>query len=98
MINLPNNVLAIFRILPENDQVDLESLKRGIREAIPKGNENLYIHKITEEELAFGIKVLRVFVVMPPFFEGGTQPLEEAFSKVKGVGQVDVEVVQTLPG
>lgn len=98
VIKLPSNLLAIFRIFPEDDQVDLESLKERIKEALPKGNENLFIYKITEEAIAFGIKVLRVFVVMPPVFEGGTQPLEDIFSKIKGVGQVDVEIVQTLPG
>lgn len=98
VMKLPNNLLAVFRIFPEDDQVDLDSLKEKIREAIPKGNENLFIYKITEEAIAFGIKVLRVFVVMPPVFEGGTQPLEEIFGKIKGVGQVDVEIVQTLPG
>jgi elongation factor 1-beta len=51
-----------------------------------------------EEEIAFGLKALKVFVIMPGVFEGGTQPVEDAFSKVKGVGQVDVEIVQTLPG
>ncbi len=93
---MPNNVLAIFKIYPEDDQVDLEDLKNRLREALPKGN--VYIYRIIEEEIAFGIKALKVFVIMPPFFEGGTQPLEEAFSKVKGVSQVDVEFVQTLPG
>lgn len=95
---MPSNLLAIFKIFPEDDQVDLESLKERIKEAIPKGNENLFIYKITEEAIAFGIKALRVFVVMPPVLEGGTQPLEDIFSKIKGVGQVDVEIVQTLPG
>jgi elongation factor 1-beta len=93
---MPNNILAIFKIYPEDDKVDLEDLKNRLREALPKGN--VHIHRIIEEEIAFGIKALKVFIVMPPFFEGGTQPLEEAFSKVKGVSQVDVELVQTLPG
>jgi len=91
-------LLAIFKILPEDDGIDLEMLKNGLREAMPKGNKDLYIHKIVEEELAFGLKALKVFVIMPGVFEGGTQPIEDAFGKVKGVGQVDVEIVQTLPG
>ncbi|MCC6013086.1 MAG: elongation factor 1-beta [Candidatus Verstraetearchaeota archaeon] len=90
---MPSKILAIFKIYPEDDKVDLESLKSKLKEVLPK---DVYINKIIEEELAFGIKVLRVFVIMPLFFEGGTQPLEDAFSKVKGVSQVDVELVQTL--
>lgn len=91
-------LLAVIKILPEDDGVDLELLKNGLREALSKGNKDLYIHNIVEEEIAFGLKALKVFVIMPGVFEGGTQPIEDAFSGVKGVGQVDVEVVQTLPG
>ncbi|MGC8936760.1 MAG: elongation factor 1-beta [Candidatus Methanomethylicaceae archaeon] len=93
-----SRLLAVFKILPEDDGIDLEILKNGLRDSMPKGNKDLYIHKIAEEEIAFGLKALKVFVIMPGVFEGGTQPIEDAFSKVKGVGQVDVEVVQTLPG
>ena len=63
-----------------------------------KGNKNLYVHKFDEEEIAFGLKALKAFVIMPGDYAGGTQPIEDAFAKVQGVGQVDVEVVQTLPG
>ncbi|MGQ9759811.1 MAG: elongation factor 1-beta [Candidatus Methanomethylicaceae archaeon] len=93
-----SRLLAIFKILPEDDRVNLEMIKDGLRDAIPKGNKDLYIHKILEEEIAFGLKALKVFVIMPGVYEGGTQPIEDAFSTVKGVGQVEVEVVQTLPG
>lgn len=93
-----SRLLAVFRIFPEDDRVDLNMVKDGLRDAMPKGNKDLYIHKILEEEIAFGLKALKVFVIMPGVYEGGTQPIEDAFSAVKGVGQVEVEIVQTLPG
>lgn len=93
-----SRLLAVIRILPEDDGVKLEELKEGLKTALPQGNKNLFVHKFEEEEIAFGLKALKAFVIMPGDYEGGTQPVEDAFSKVRGVGQVDVEIVQTLPG
>jgi len=93
-----SRLLAIIKILPEDDSVSLDSLKQGLREALPKGNKDLFIHKFEDEEIAFGLKAVKAYIIMPGVYEGGTQPIEDAFSKVKGVSQVDVEVVQTLPG
>jgi translation elongation factor aEF-1 beta len=93
-----SKLLAVMKILPEDDTVTMDQLKAGLRDALPQGNKNLFIHKFEEEELAFGLKCLKAFVIMPGDYEGGTDPIEHAFSGVKGVGQVDVEIVQTLPG
>jgi len=93
-----SRLLAIIKILPEDDSVNLDSVKQGLREALPKDNKDLFIHKFEDEEVAFGLKAVKVYVIMPGVYEGGTQPVEDAFSKVRGVSQVDVEVVQTLPG
>jgi len=93
-----SRLLAVIKILPEDDAVKMDDLKAGLKEAVPKGNKDLFIHKFEEEEIAFGLKALKAYLVMPGEYEGGTQPIEDAFCKVKGVGQVDVEIVQTLPG
>ncbi len=93
-----SRLLAVIKILPEDDAVKLEELKVSLKDALPKGNKDLYVHKFDEEEIAFGLKALKAFVIMPGDYAGGTQPVEDAFAKVPGVGQVDVEVVQTLPG
>lgn len=93
-----SKLLAVIKILPEDDSVRMDELRAGLKEALPKGNKDLFVHKFEEEELAFGLKALKVYVIMPGDYEGGTQPVEDAFSKVKGVSQVDVEIVQTLPG
>lgn len=93
-----SRLLALIKILPEDDAVKLDELKEGLKKALPKGNKDLFVHKFEEEEIAFGLKALKAYVIMPGDYEGGTQPVEDAFAKVKGVGQVDVEIVQTLPG
>lgn len=93
-----SKLLAVIKILPEDDSVNLEGLKESLKQALPKGEKDLYIHKFQEEEIAFGLKALKVFVIMPGDYPGGTQPVEDAFAGVHGVGQVDVEIVQTLPG
>jgi len=93
-----SKLLAVIKILPEDDSVSLDKLKDDLKTALPKGEKDLYVHKFQEEEIAFGLKALKVFVIMPGDYSGGTQPVEDAFAAVKGVGQVDVEIVQTLPG
>jgi elongation factor 1-beta len=93
-----SRLLALIKILPEDDAVNLEELRENLKKALPQGNKDLFVHKFEEEEIAFGLKALKAYVIMPGDYEGGTQPVEDAFAKVIGVGQVDVEIVQTLPG
>ena len=52
--------------------------------------EGARIHGFSEEPVAFGLKALMV-VVKVGDIEGGTEKVEEEFSKVKGVESVSVE-------
>lgn len=79
-------VLAVLRIMPEDVEVDLEELKRSISEKIP---EEVEIHKIEEEPIAFGLKALRITVIVSDTV-GGTDPVEEAIREIDGVKSVEV--------
>ncbi len=83
-------VLAVMRVYPESDQVDVESMAKRLETALPPGHR---IGRTEVEEVAFGLKCLRIFVVMPEQTEGGTDPLEQALAKVDGVGRVETETV-----
>lgn len=80
-------VAAKIRIMPTGMDVDLEELKKAVAKAIPKGAR---LHGFSEEPVAFGLKALMV-VVKVGDLEGGTELVEEAFGKVKGVENVSVE-------
>jgi len=72
--------------MPESMDIDLNKLKEALTKAIPKGAR---LHGFSEEPVAFGLKAL-IAVVKVGDIEGGTEKVEEVFSKVKGVESVSV--------
>lgn len=80
-------VAAKIRIMPTDMNVDLGKLKEALAKAVPSGAR---LHGFSEEPVAFGLKALMV-VVKVGDLEGGTEKVEEAFCKVKGVENVSVE-------
>jgi elongation factor 1-beta len=93
---MPARVLAIIKILPEDDKVSLEGLKEHLKAALPTDNKEIYIHKFEVEPIAFGLNALKVYVILPGVYEGGTQKVEDNFAKIKGVSNVEVEMVRSL--
>ncbi len=80
-------VAAKIKVMPSGMDVDLNKLKDSLTKAIPEGAR---LHGFSEEPVAFGLKALMV-VVKVGDIEGGTEKVEEEFSKVKGVESVSVE-------
>ncbi len=80
-------VAARIRIMPAGMDVDLNGLKKSLEKVIPKGAR---LHAFSEEPVAFGLKAL-IAVIKVGDMEGGTEKVEEAFSKVTGVESVSVE-------
>ncbi len=79
-------VAAKIRIMPSGTDVDLNRLKEALKKTIPEGAK---LHAFSEEPVAFGLKAL-IAVVKVGDIEGGTEKVEEAFSKVNGVESVSV--------
>ncbi len=79
-------VAAKIKVMPSGIDVDLNKLKDNLKKAIPEGAR---LHGFSEEPIAFGLKALMV-VVKVGDIEGGTEKVEEAFSKVQGVESVSV--------
>jgi elongation factor 1-beta len=86
-VRIMGEVAAKIRVMPSGMDVDLNKLKDALTKAIPEGAR---IHGFSEEPVAFGLKALMV-VVKVGDIEGGTEKVEEEFSKVKGVESVSVE-------
>ena len=80
-------VAAKIRVMPSGMEVDLNRLKDALTKVVPVGAR---IHGFSEEPVAFGLKAL-IVVVKVGDIEGGTEKVEEEFSKVKGVESVSVE-------
>ena len=82
-------VMAVLKIMPEDVETDLNNLVERIKQSLPS---DVSLQRAGVEEVAFGIKALKLVVLLPEE-EGGTYRVEETVSKVSGVSQVDVELV-----
>ncbi len=83
-------VLAIFKIYPKDINIDLNKIIDELKKALP---ENIKIARTEEEPIAFGLKVLKVAMIMPEDLEGGTSTIEDTILKLPQVSQVEVEYV-----
>ncbi len=79
-------VAAKIKVMPSGMDVDLKKLQEQLKKVIPQGAR---LHGFSEEPVAFGLKAL-IVVIKVGDIEGGTEKVEEAFSKVNGVESVSV--------
>ena len=87
------NVAVIMRVYPEEVMENFEPLINEIKQRLPR---EYSLQTWDEEPVAFGIKLLRILVLMPEETEGGTEKLEELISQVPGVSQVEVLIVHRV--
>lgn len=86
-------VAVVLRILPEDISINLENLVNEIKQKLPL---EYSLEAWDEEPIAFGLKALRLLVLIPEESEGGTEPLEQLISQVPGVSQVEVLIVHRV--
>ncbi|MFG1519922.1 MAG: elongation factor 1-beta [Thermoplasmataceae archaeon] len=82
-------VVVAFRVLPEDPEAGTENLQDAIRAKISGLCE---INKIFSQEIAFGLKAIRVEIIIPDQ-EGKVGEMEETLMHIPGVSQVDTEDV-----
>ncbi len=82
-------VYLVYRVTPSDPNVDYGTLKESIRRALePKYK----VDRIDEEEVGFGIKVLRVHVRMPEGSEEhSSDDIENRLMSVSGVSGIELE-------
>lgn len=85
-------VVATIKIYPESTEVDLKKLKTQIEEKLPKGSS---IHSSEEVPIAFGLKALRLNILVPEA-EGGTDYVEQAILEIEGVSNIEMEMVRRI--
>lgn len=78
-------LVAVFRLMPEDADIDIEKLKEGVRAKTPK---NVSLQGWQVQPVAFGLKALDVTIVMEDDEGGSTDELEEAYNGIEGVGSV----------
>ncbi len=87
-------VCLIYRVTPNDPNVNYEELKQRIKSALePKYK----VDKIEEEEIGFGIKALRIYIRMPEASEEhSSDEIENILNSVEGVGGVELEYFTRL--
>ena len=84
--------MAVIRVMPDTTDRDLGQLEKAVRGALPKSAK---LQGVQTKPIAFGLKAL-LFAVLVSDAEGGTEAVEEAFSKVPGVESVTVEMMDRV--
>jgi elongation factor 1-beta len=83
------SVAVIVRVMPESPEVNLEQLKKELKQKLPG------IHEIREEPIGFGLKALKLVVVVNDS-GGETDAIEKSLNEVAGVERAEiVEVTLT---
>ncbi|MGQ9722032.1 MAG: elongation factor 1-beta [Candidatus Jordarchaeum sp.] len=85
-------VVATIKIFPESTEVNLDELKTKIEKNLPEGTE---IHSSQEVPIAFGLKALRLNIIVPEA-EGGTDHIEQAIQEIEEVSEIEVEMVRRI--
>jgi elongation factor 1-beta len=85
-------VVATIKLMPESPNVDLDKIKGEVKNSIPQDVE---LHKIEEEPIAFGLVAIKVMVVVGDA-KGGTERVEANLSKIDDVSNVEVVDIRRL--
>jgi len=89
------DVVVTMKIMPKGVDVNMGELAERIKEKVASfGGE---VGKIEEKPVAFGLKSLMVYFVMPEE-KGSTEPLEKEISMLDDVESVDVVDVRRAIG
>ena len=87
-------LIAVFRLMPESPETDLETIKAAVKTVTPKGVD---LQGWQVKPIAFGLNALDVTIVMNDEQEDvSTDSIEEAYNGIEGVGGVQCTDVGRL--
>lgn len=82
-------VALTLKVMPKSNEIEIESIMDSVKNAAL--GENIKVSDVQVENMAFGLKALKVLILMPD--QGGTDEIEEKLKKIDGVGEIEtVEV------
>ncbi len=85
-------VAVSFKVMPLDESKDLVAIEKDLKSDLSK---NYVLGNSRIEELAFGIKVLKLIVIMSD--EGGlVEDVEQKIRSLQDVGEVEVEEVSLI--
>ena len=76
-------IACVYKVMPEDDETDLEDIKDQLRELLD-------VNDIGEEDVAFGLKAVKVSCITTDE-EGGTDAVEEQLEQLEGIQSYELE-------
>ncbi|WEL23884.1 elongation factor 1-beta [Candidatus Nanohalovita haloferacivicina] len=76
-------ISCVYKIMPEDDETDLEDIKKQVQELLD-------VQDIGEENVAFGLKAVKVSCITTDE-EGGTDSVEEKLEQLDNVQSYELE-------
>lgn len=83
-------ILAILKVYPKDIDTDLDGVVGELKSMLPTKYELVKSEKVY---VAFGLHVLRLYLLMPEDVEGGTEEVENIIKSLNGVEGVEIELV-----
>jgi elongation factor 1-beta len=77
------SVAVIARVMPDSPEVNLDQLKKALKEKIPG------IQEIREEPIGFGLKALKLVAIINDA-GGETDAIEKSLNEVEGVERAEI--------
>lgn len=93
MVILLARVMAVLKVYPKDVDIDLDKVVSTIINSLPV---KYSLVKSEKEYIAFGLYLLRIYVIMPEEMEGGTEELEGLIRSIDGVENVETEMVTRI--
>ncbi|UCH37529.1 MAG: elongation factor 1-beta [Candidatus Bathyarchaeota archaeon] len=87
-----SKIVATIKIFPEDVIISPKVLKTRIENALPN---NVSVHRIDEEPIAFGLIALIAYIVMPET-SGVLDEVESALSGINGISQIETLLVRKI--
>jgi len=81
------NVAVAMKVMPSSSDVDMEKLRKEVSKKIKIQDSKI-------EPIAFGLKALKLMVIIPDAV--GVDSLETEIRSLEGVGEVEIESVTLL--
>ena len=77
------SVAVILRVMPESPEINIEELKKALKQKIPS------IQEMKEEPIGFGLMALKVLAVVNDA-GGETDAIEKSMNEVAGVERAEI--------
>lgn len=85
-------VAISFKVMPSDESTDIDKTKEDLVQELSK---NYVLGKSGTEELAFGLKCMKIIVIVDD--QGGlSDKVEETIRSFPGIGEVEVEEVSLI--